>query len=410
MKIIVAILEFLFYICLMRIACVHFPHFLFQIERLKNPDVDGREVIIGTFPTDENKVADCSDEAAAQGISPDMSIREAHFRCPDAILLPFSNRYTSAWENILFALGEFTMRIDAPQWGLAYLDITKATAIYHDERTLAMAIIQHMKESFHLDVRVGIGNSRFITAQAALCAWDTLIIEPGGERDFLSLVSMEALPLNEEEKAHMRMLGMNTIKKMFHLSRKDLLSQLGAKGAAIFDIVNGQDDKQPILKRSGSLYLEREFVSDVPLHTSGEICPAADDMVCALSWELNKMHLLARKVTVILTFQNGQSLEKQLVMKEPSAESSHLALRISDFVDRLIIEDPIVSMRIAVVDPITAKSDQGDLFRKKAIFAERLEGIKDYFSALYGFAPLMRVEEGDSQSRLPERRYRYADA
>jgi DNA polymerase IV len=394
----------------MRIACIHFPHFLFQIERLKKPDIDGQEVIIATSPSGKDKVADCSDEAAAQGITPDMTVREAYFRCPDAIMLPFSNRYTSAWENILFAIGEFTMRIEAPTLGLAYLDVTKAKAIYPDEHALALAIIQHMKDSFHLDVRVGMGNSRFIAAQAALCAWGTLVIHPGGEKDFLSLVSMEALPLKEEEKAHLRMLGLNTLKRMVHLSRRDFCSQLGAKGSAIFDMVNGQDDTQLIPKRSGRLYLEREFVSDMPLHTSEEIRPAADDMIRALSSELKKMHLVSRKAAVMLTFQNGRCFEKQLIMKELSAESSHLALRVNDFIDHLVIENPIASFRIAIVDPVSAESEQGDLFRKKSLFTDRLEGIKDYFSALYGFAPLMRIEEGDSQSQLPERRFKFADA
>ena len=116
----------------MRIACIHFPHFLFQIERLINPAIEGQQVLISGLSTQKNKVADCSDEAAAQGVSPGMPIREAYFRCPDALLLPFSNHYTSAWENILLALGTFTIRIEPSSDGLAYLDITKATSVYRD--------------------------------------------------------------------------------------------------------------------------------------------------------------------------------------------------------------------------------------------------------------------------------------
>jgi nucleotidyltransferase/DNA polymerase involved in DNA repair len=399
-------LEFLFYIWFMRIACIHFPHFIFQLERRKDPDIDGREVIITT----EDRVADCSDEAAAQGVSLDMSVREANYRCPDAILLPFHNHCASVWENILFSLGEFTIKIEAPTWGMVYLDVTRTQAIYPDEHALASAITTRMKESFHLDVRIGVANSRFIAAQAAFCAWDNLVVEPGGERDFLSLVSFEALPLHKEEKAHLRLLGLNTLKKTFQLSKKDLLSQLGEKGAVIFDLVNGQDDTQPIPKRSGSLYLEQEYVSDMPLHTWEALRPAAEEMIRILSGDLIKLRLLSRKITIMLTFQNGQYLEKQLVMKEPSAESAHLALRVSGCMHRLVIDSPVICLRIAIIDPIPVEREQDDLFRKSAQFSERLEGIRDYFSAFYGFAPLMRAEECDSQSRLPERRFRFADA
>jgi DNA polymerase IV len=406
MQFIFAILEFLFYIWFMRIACIHFPHFFFQLERLKDPNLDGREVIIGA----EDRIIDCSDEAAAQGVSSDMSIREAISRCPDAVLLPLRGRCTSVWENILFSLGEFTLKIEALTWGTVYLDVTGTQVTYPDEHALASAITRCMKESFHLDVRIGVANSRFLAAQAAFCAWGTLVVEPGGEKDFLSLVSIEALPLNNEEKAHLRLLGLNSLKKTFHLSKKDLLSQLGEKGADIFDLVNGQDDAQPIPKRSGSLYLEKEYVSDVPLHTWEALRPVAEEMIHILSGELKNMRLLSRKITITLTFQNGQCLEKQLIMQEPSAVSAHFALCVSDCINRLVIESPVICLRICIIDPIPVEKGQSDLIRKRPQFSEKLEGIGDYFSVFHGFASLMRAEESDSLSRLPERRFRFADA
>jgi DNA polymerase IV len=263
----------------MRIACVYLPNFYFQTERLKTPSIEGHPVIIGGMPEKKDRVADCSEEAAAQGVSPWMSLQEAYYRCPDALFLPFSGRYESTWEDILFALGAFSLRMEPEKAGLVYLDITRALKVYRDERALALAITREMAASSHLKARIGIGNSRFIAKQAALCAWDVLIMEPGGEKEFLSLLSIETLPLEEKEKEHLRLLGLPTLKKVAGLSQKALMSQFGIMGATLFDIVNGVDESTPIPRRQSTLCLEREFMSEVPLQTSEEMRPVMKTMV-----------------------------------------------------------------------------------------------------------------------------------
>ena len=74
----------------------------------------------------------------------------------------------------------------------------------------ASAIIEEMLASLRVRVRVGVGNSRFIAKQAALSAWNLLIVAPGEEKTFLSLLSSEALPLPDKEKEHLRLLGLST--------------------------------------------------------------------------------------------------------------------------------------------------------------------------------------------------------
>jgi hypothetical protein len=180
-------------------------------------------------------------------------------------------------------------------------------------------------------------------------------------------------------------------------------------GAALFEIVNGIDEKKPISRRQSILCLEREFMSEVPLQTSGEVLPIMENMVAELADELSRIRMASRKISVILWLGNGLSVEKILVMKKPSAETRQILGRIADFLESLLVENPIVSFRIAIPDPVPVEGDQTDLFRRKSIFAGRLEGIRSYFNARYGFTPLLKIEEGDECSRLPERRFRFAD-
>ena len=279
----------------MRIACVYLPHFYIQVERLKNPGLDGLPVIIGGMPEERQNVIDCSEEAAAQGIYPGMAVREAYYLCPDALFLPFNDRYGRIWEDILFALGAFALRAEPEKPGLAYLDITKASRIYKGERAMAMSIIREMSESSGLKARAGVGNSRFIAKEAAACTWDVLIIEPGEEREFLSLLSVDSLPLDEKERDHLRLLGLSTLKKLATLSRKALISQFGPKGGPLWEAINGIDEKKAIPRRQGALRLEREFLWDTPIETSGELRPIMIAMLVELSNEMNRMRMACRK-------------------------------------------------------------------------------------------------------------------
>ncbi len=391
----------------MRIACVYFPHLYMQIEKVSQPRLEGYPVIIGGMPEERESVADCSEEAAAQGVFTGMSLRQAYHLCPEALFLPFGGRYGRIWEEILFALGAFTLRVEPTIPGLAYLDITEALKIYGNERTLASLIIQEMRTSLRVQVRVGVGNSRFIAQQAALSAWDVLIVKPGEERTFLSLLSVEALPLPDKEKEHLRLLGLSTLKKVAGLSRKALVSQFGSRGNVLFEIASGADEKKPIPRRQNTLCLEREHTCEVPLQTSEEVRAVMKGMVAGLSDELSRMRLACRTVKLVLFLQDGRSLEKALVMKKPTAEGAHILGRLSAFLEYLVVKSPVVSVRLSVPDPAAASGDQGDLFRKRSALAERLEGIRAYFEARYGQSPVMRIEEGEGCARLPERRFRF---
>ncbi len=165
----------------MRIACLYFPHFYVQVEGLGCAFPEGRPVVTCEGPDCGGHVVDCSEEAAQAGVLPGMSVRDASYRCPDAFFLPDSGRCEAVWADILFALGAFSLRIEPENCGLAYLDITKALRVYGSEKAAAAAICRDMLAFARLKARAGVGNSRFIAKQAALCAWDSLVIEPGGE-------------------------------------------------------------------------------------------------------------------------------------------------------------------------------------------------------------------------------------
>jgi nucleotidyltransferase/DNA polymerase involved in DNA repair len=381
-----------------------------QVEELRTPGLTDRPVVIGGGPGERRVVADCSEEAEAMGVCPGMPLREALSLCPDAALIPPGGGYERVWEEILFALGAFTLRVEAEAPGLAYLDMTKVLDVNGDEKGAALAMSRKVRESSRMRMTVGVGNSRFIARQAASRAFDALVIPPGAEREFLSLLPVGALPLSEGDREHLRLLGLYTIKDVGRLSRKALVSQFGREGAALFDMVHGADEKSPIPRRHPSLCVESEVVCDVPLDTAGGLRALMEELAPGLADELGRMRMACRKMEVALSLGNGDTVKKALVMKRPTAEAGEMAARLLGLLEGLTLASPVVSVKVSIPCPAQAAcGEQEGLFTRKSLFLERLDGIRAYFEARYGHTPLVRAKEQDRYARLPERRFSFVD-
>lgn len=420
-KIFLAKVEHMFYTAsIMRIACVYIPHFFVQIERLRIPRLKKRPVVIGGSPDDKASVIDCSEEAVAQGVRPGMELREAYHLCPKATFLTFDRELAEeVWEGVLYMLGAFSLRMEPKEEGLVYLDISKALKLYANEEYLASAIVEVLFQEFRLGIRIGVGNSRFIAEQAALCApRSALVIRPGTEREFLSCLSVDRLPVEEEIKERLRLLGLHRLGKVAALSRQALLSQFGSVGAGISDIVQGVEDRKQIFKRYGTTPVVREVVGDAPFETVEQFTAALDPVLAEISAELKKMGRVCRKIKLTLAFRTRKSIERTFVLKKPTAETDEMRARLVNGLSGLYGPDgsghittggPITGFIVTASDLSVGENMQEQLFRKRQALREKLKGVKGYLEAMYGHTPLFMVREGEGHSLLPERRFVFSE-
>jgi DNA polymerase-4 len=395
----------------MRIACVYIPHFHVQIERLRAPALKGRPVIIGGLPDEKASVIDCSDEAEARGVRPGMELREAHHLCPKATFLTFDRELAEeVWEEVLYTLGVFSLRMEPKEQGLVYLDITKALRLYASEEYLASTIVEVLLQGFQLKVRAGVGNSRFIAEQAASCApQSVLVVRFGTEKEFVASLHVDRLPVDEEVKERLRLLGLSRLGKVARLSRQAIISQFGNAGACISDIVQGVEEKRQIFKRYGAASVEKEMVGDAPFETIGQFEAALDSALAEVSAGLKKTGRVCRKVKLTLAFRGKKGIERTFVLKKPTAEANKILARVANGLEGMTIRDPITGFIISASDLGVGENEQEQLFRKRQALREKLKGVKGYLEAMYGHTPLFMVREGEGNSLLPERRFVFSE-
>lgn len=206
----------------MRIACLFLPHFFVQVEKLSDPDLEGLPLVVER----NGSIVDCAEEAEAMGIRRGMSAYEASCLCPDALFLPFDNdRYDLTWTNLLLAVGGFSSSVKSEKPGTIYLDLRGTSGSREDERKKADALIEEICLSFGLKARVGVADSRFAAKEAAACAWDILIVEPGEEGEFLSLLSPKTLSPSKRAPQRTDLQGSPVPGGLAVLSKKAPVSQ-----------------------------------------------------------------------------------------------------------------------------------------------------------------------------------------
>ena len=160
-----------------------------------------------------------------------------------------------------------------------------------------MDMVEVLLRGFQLTVLAGVGNSRFIAEQAALVApRSVLVVRVGTEKEFVASLHVDRLPVGEEVKERLRLLGLSRLEKVARLSRQAIISQFGSAGACISDIMQGVEDKRQIFKRYGAASVEKEMVGDAPFETIEQFAAALDSALTEVSAGLKKMGRVCRKV------------------------------------------------------------------------------------------------------------------
>jgi DNA polymerase-4 len=100
------------------------PHFMVEVERLHEPALRDRPVVVGGSPQERKAVLDCSPEAMARGIQPGMPLREALSRCAEAAFVEAHPEwYEAATQSLVNALLELSPLVEPAGPGVIYVGV-----------------------------------------------------------------------------------------------------------------------------------------------------------------------------------------------------------------------------------------------------------------------------------------------
>jgi nucleotidyltransferase/DNA polymerase involved in DNA repair len=230
------------------ICCVRTPHPSLVAAWLETPAWRGRSLILGGLAHERGSVTAASIEARTQGVVEGMSLNQAQQFAPDAVFQAVDEEATArVRQSLLLTLHHFTPDVAASEDpGCAFLRLDRLALRWPDRSQLLVAISRAIDATIHIRPAIGVATSMFVSKVAAARATPgaPVIVEPEQTRAYLARLPIDVLPLEDDLREYLELLGLKTIGRLQAISRPAFRRQFGLKALEIYDLALGTDPRR----------------------------------------------------------------------------------------------------------------------------------------------------------------------
>ena len=343
---------------------VHFDldTFFVSVERLQNPALQGKPVIIGGM-SDRGVVASCSYEARHFGVSSAMPMKMARMMCRDAVFIRGDMELYSRYSHLVTdIIAEKAPLYEKASIDEHYLDVTGMDRFFglqkwtHELRTVIMKNTG-LPISFGLSVNKTV--SKIATGEA----------KPNGElqvpedhvKPFLAPLSIRKIPgIGEKTYPLLRSMGVATIDTLSRIPLEMMERVMGKNGIILWERANGIDTT-PVRQysESKSVSTETTFEQDtIDIIRMKEILVK---MVEKIAYELREHQKLTACVTVKIRYSNfdTHTIQQQV----PYTAFDHVLIPIvKELFDKLYQRRMLIRLIGVRFSKLVPGSQQIDLF------------------------------------------------
>lgn len=249
--------------------------FFVSVERILDPSLEGKPVIVGGDPHGRGVVAACSYEARKFGLHSAMPIRQAYKLCPHGIYLhghyqEYEN-YSKAVENILSKYAPLMQQASIDEF---YMDFTGCLKIYGNFLLFASHLQEEIKKELLLPCSIGIASNKTLAKIASDCMKPQGItyVVPGFEKDFLEEMPVEAIPgVGKVTLKDLNSKGFYKIGEIARTSKEYFTIAYGKTGSDLWEKANGEGiNFLTVSHERKSISKETTFETDVTNKTEIE--------------------------------------------------------------------------------------------------------------------------------------------
>ncbi|MBI5645730.1 MAG: DNA polymerase IV [Ignavibacteriae bacterium] len=305
--------------------------FFVSVERLLDPALIGRPVIVGGSPYQRGVVAGCSREARLYGIHSAMPLRRAYELCPEAVFLhPNFTHYAEYSERVAELLADAVPVLEKASIDEFYLDLSGCDRALGDENTWTSRLKRDITGELHLPLTYGVARNKLVAKVATTVgkrAGD-LRVPAGGEAGFLAPHPVRLLPgVGEVLERELLSMGVHYIGDIARLGGRLLTHMYGRNGRSLHEHARGIDES-PIrpYRRQKSLGAEHTYDEDVL--EPRLVLATLKRLAQRIGADLRAHRFLARTVTVKLRYADFVTVTRTSHCDYTNAD--HILYRIAE--------------------------------------------------------------------------------
>jgi DNA polymerase-4 len=326
-----------------RICCLDLDTFFVSVERVLDPSLEGKPVVVGGRPGSRGVVTAASYEVRRLGVKSGMSLVEAGKLAPDAIYLPTrGDTYSRYAENVREIARRYSPVVQVASIDEMFLDLTGCERLYAqngdqsgdvaiERAVLAMTVA--IDQELGLPASAGLATSKVMSKVASNLAKPrgVMLVPAGVEPAVLAPLPVRSFPgIGPVAEGKLHAAGLTTLGAIAEAPVEALHKIFGAWAPSIARGVRGQgsgdlgrerpafSEHDPEGETVGSISNERTFIEDVfdPASIESVLCGLCE-RVC---WRARKRHIKARTVTVKVRYADFHTLTRSRTLTPTNSE------------------------------------------------------------------------------------------
>jgi len=292
--------------------------FFVSVERILDPKLEHRPVIVGGNPFGRGVVAGCSYEARAFGVHSAQPIRQAYRLCPEAVFLHGSYIYYAEYSKLVSQmLREFVPLCEKSSVDEFYLDLSHTERLKGNSYIWAQEIRKAVNGETHLPLSFGLATNKLVakvaTSEVAKNNFDRhWQVREGNERQFLSPFPVRALPgIGEKMEDKVTTLGIETIGQLARTPVQVLQRFFGKNGRKMNEHANGIDYSPVIETREQKSYSREQTFGEDTISTE-KIYATLLALSSQLAEDLRNAKFFTGKLTLKLRYTDFNTVTKTI--------------------------------------------------------------------------------------------------
>ncbi len=326
-----------------RIAHVDLDTFFVSVERVRDPSLAGRPVLVGGAGS-RGVVASASYESRRYGCRSAQPMVQALRLCPGAIVVPpHPDLYREASEAFHAVLRDCSPLVESAGLDEAYVDLTGigGPAPGGGARAALAEACGRIRSELRLPVSACVAGSRTAAKVGSDRAKPDglIVVEPGGDAAFLAPVPVRELPMVGPRMAQeLAASGVATIGELAALDRRWLQVRFGRVGLTVHDRARGRDPSpvrgRPVAARSVS----REVTFGADVLDRDTLRRTVARHAERVGHDLRVGGRRARTVTLKLRWGDFETLTRSRTLERPTHATRALAAAGEELLDGVLAQ------------------------------------------------------------------------
>lgn len=364
--------------------------FFVSVERVLDPRLCGRPVVVGGSPEGRGVVAAASYEARQYGIHSAMPMAQALRLCPDLVRVGGTHGvYSRASKAVFELLGAYTPILEKVSVDEAYLDLRGTEHLFGRALDAADRMRKEVKERLRLDLTVGVSSNRLVSKVASAFAkpHGLFDVRPGQEPRFFAPLPVKVLPgIGPVTQKRLRDFHIDQLGVLAATDRWFLEEVFGRYGSSMQLRARGEDHTPvcPPWERAArkSIGHERTFAEDTDDQCvlRGRLQRMLEQS-CA---DLRKEGLLARTMSIKVRYADFTTETRDATLPRPSDHDLEWWELARSLLERSLQRRTLVRLLGVRFSGLQRGFWQGGLFEEERVVQHGRLAVLDRMRAKYG--------------------------